>query len=167
MAILEILTIPDPRLKTVAKEVAEVTDHTRKILDDLLETMLEEGGVGLAATQANIHERMFVMDVSTGKNEPIHFINPRIIETFGELEMEEGCLSIPGIYAKVTRPQKLTVHYLDYHGKPAEMTVEGYAAKCIHHEIDHLNGVVFLDHLSPLKRKMLEPKLKKLAKHKA
>jgi peptide deformylase len=166
MAILEILTMPDERLRKKAAIIEQITDKHRQMLDDMLETMYEEGGVGLAATQVNIHERMFVMDVSTARNEPVKLINPEIIAFEGELDMEEGCLSVPGIYAKVTRPQKLTVKYLNENGETQETTLEGYSAKCIHHEIDHLNGVVFIDHLSPLKRKMLEGKLKKLVKAK-
>jgi peptide deformylase len=166
MAILEVLTIPDPRLRTKATPIETITDEHRQMLDNILETMYEDGGVGLAATQVNIHLRMFVMDISTARNEPIKLINPEIIHTEGELEMEEGCLSVPGIYAKVTRPKKLTVKYLNPEGEAQELTLEGYGAKCIHHEVDHLNGVLFLDYLSPLKKKLLESKLKKLNKPK-
>ena len=166
MAVLEILTIPDERLRTVAEPVIAVTDEIRATLDDMLETMRHDNGVGLAATQVDIHQRMFVMDISTGRDEPLYLVNTEITDTEGELEMEEGCLSVPGIYAKVTRPKKLTVKFLDYDGKPQELTVDGYAAKCIHHETDHLNGIIFVDHLSPLKRKMLDKKLRKLAKSK-
>ena len=162
MAILEVLTIPDERLRTKASVLQKITDEHKKMLDDMLETMYEDGGVGLAATQVNIHQRMFVMDISTARNEPVKLINPEIISTEGALEMEEGCLSVPGIYAKVTRPKKLTVKYLTPEGETQELTMEGYGAKCIHHEIDHLNGVLFLDYLSPLKKKLLESKLKKL-----
>ncbi len=166
MTILNVLIVPDERLRRKASPVEAVTDEHRKILDDMLETMYKEGGVGLAATQVNVHLRLFVMDTSTARNEAMKLINPEITWTEGELEMEEGCLSVPGIYAKVTRPQKLTVKFLNEQGQAQEMTLEGYSAKCVHHEIDHLNGIVFLDHLSPLKRKMLEGKLKKLSKTK-
>ena len=166
MTVLTVLILPDERLRTKASLVESITDSHRTHLDDMLETMYADGGVGLAATQVNIHLRMFVMDTSTARNEPLKLINPEITWTEGMLEMEEGCLSIPGIYAKVSRPQKLTVKFLNEQGQTQEMTVEGYAAKCVHHEIDHLNGVVFIDHLSPLKRKMLESKLKKLTREK-
>jgi peptide deformylase len=167
MTILTVLSIPDERLRTKASTVDVITDEHRKILDDMIETMYAEGGVGLAATQVNVHLRMFVMDTSAGRNEPLKLINPEITFTEGSLEMEEGCLSVPGVYAKVTRPKKLTVKFLNEKGESQEMTVEDYPAKCVHHEIDHLNGVVFIDHLSPLKRKMLESKLKKLNRAKS
>ena len=166
MAVLEILTYPDPRLRTKAKPVETVTDAHRQILKDMLETMRSDNGVGLAATQVNIHERMVVMDVSSSRQEVRYFINPEILSQSGEVEMEEGCLSVPEIFAKVSRAETVQLKYLDEHGQSHEETLTGYEAKCIQHEIDHLNGVLFVDRLSPLKRKMLDNKLQKLIKKK-
>ena len=161
MALLNILTLPDSRLKTVAKPIEQITDDIKKLANDMLETMYAAPGIGLAATQVNQHIQLVVMDISEEKNEPKVFVNPRITERNGEQIHEEGCLSVPGIYADVKRADEITVEFLDLDGKQHSLTTGGLLAVCIQHEIDHLKGIVFLDHLSVLKRKMA---LKKLAK---
>jgi len=167
MAKLNILKYPDPRLRTVAKPIAAVTDIHRQQLDDMLETMYAAPGIGLAATQVDIHERMLVIDISEEKNDPRVFINPEIISKEGGEVMEEGCLSVPGIYEKVERAEKITVRALDRDGKPFELEVDGLLAVCIQHEIDHLDGNVFIDYLSPLKQQRISKKLEKAYKHDA
>ncbi|KGJ88226.1 peptide deformylase [Thalassotalea sp. ND16A] len=165
MTILNVLRFPDERLRTVAVDVTEVTDDTKKIIDDMFETMYEENGVGLAATQVNIHQRIVVMDTSDDKSEPIVLINPVITEKSGELMInEEGCLSVPGQYAKVERNTQVTVTALDKHGEQFSLDAEELLAICIQHEIDHLNGVLFIDYLSPLKRQRIKAKLEKAAR---
>jgi peptide deformylase len=161
MALLNILTLPDNRLKTVAKPVAQVTDDIKKLANDMLETMYAAPGIGLAATQVNKHIQLVVMDISEESNDPMVFINPTITERNGEQVHEEGCLSVPGIYADVKRAEEITVEFLDLDGQQQTLKADGLLAVCIQHEIDHLKGIVFLDHLSVLKRKMA---LKKLAK---
>ncbi|MCW8870268.1 MAG: peptide deformylase [Proteobacteria bacterium] len=161
MALLNILTLPDNRLKTVAKPVAQVTDDIKKLANDMLETMYAAPGIGLAATQVNKHIQLVVMDISEESNDPKVFINPTITERNGEQVHEEGCLSVPGIYADVKRAEEITVEFLDLDGQQQTLKADGLLAVCIQHEIDHLKGIVFLDHLSVLKRKMA---LKKLAK---
>ena len=165
MAILNVLRFPDERLRTKAEEVAEVNEEIVKIVDDMIETMYDEKGVGLAATQVNIHKRIVVMDVSDDYNEPIVLINPEIIAKSEETFInEEGCLSVPGCYAKVTRHETVTVKALDRDGK--EFTLDGneLMSICIQHELDHLAGVLFVDYLSPLKRKRIQTKLEKEAR---
>jgi len=164
MAILTVLRLPDPRLRTVAKPVAEVTPEIQKIIDDMLETMYDESGVGLAATQVNIHQRIVVMDCSEEHDTPIIMINPEIIKRDGSMQNEEGCLSVPGIYASVERAESVTVKALDRDGKEFELDATELLAICIQHELDHLMGKVFVDHLSPLKRKRIMTKLEKEAK---
>jgi len=164
MAILTVLRLPDPRLRTVAKPVAEVTPEIQKIIDDMLETMYDESGVGLAATQVNIHQRIVVMDCSEEHDTPIIMINPEIIKRDGSMQNEEGCLSVPGIYASVERAETVTVKALDRDGKEFELDATELLAICIQHELDHLMGKVFVDHLSPLKRKRIMTKLEKEAK---
>jgi len=161
MALLNILTLPDNRLKTVAKPVAQVADDIKKLANDMLETMYAAPGIGLAATQVNKHIQLVVMDISEESNDPMVFINPTITERNGEQVHEEGCLSVPGIYADVKRAEEITVEFLDLDGQQQTLKADGLLAVCIQHEIDHLKGIVFLDHLSVLKRKMA---LKKLAK---
>lgn len=165
MAKLNILKYPDPRLRTVAKPVAEVTDVHRQQLDDMFETMYEAPGIGLAATQVDIHDRMLVIDISEEKNEPRVFINPEIIARDGVEIMEEGCLSVPGIYEKVERAEKVTVRALDRDGNTFELEADGLLAICIQHEIDHLDGNVFIDYLSPLKQQRISKKLEKAHKY--
>ncbi len=161
MALLPILHYPDPRLHTKATPVAEVTDELRTLIRDMAETMYEAPGVGLAATQVNVHKRIVVIDVSEDKTGLRAYINPEIIERAGEQVCEEGCLSVPGIYEKVTRAERVKVRALDEQGKPFELEAEGLLAVCIQHEIDHLDGKVFVEYLSPLKLNRIKSKLAK------
>ena len=162
MAQLTILQFPDPRLRTEAKPVAAVDDRVRKIIDDMFETMYEAPGVGLAATQVNVHEQIIVIDVSENRDQPLVFINPHI-EVLDEthFDYEEGCLSVPGFYEKVTRPQHVRVTALDRNGDFFTIEPEGLLAVCIQHERDHLDGKLFVDYLSNLKRKRIRTKLEK------
>lgn len=164
MAILNVLRFPDPRLRTVAKPVKEVTSDTQKIIDDMLETMYDEQGVGLAATQVDIHQRIVVMDCSEEHDTPIVMVNPEITKRDGSMMNEEGCLSVPGVYASVERAEHVTVTALDRDGKEFEFDASELLAICVQHELDHLLGKVFVDHLSPLKRKRITKKLEKEAK---
>lgn len=162
MTILTVLRFPDPRLKTKAKPVNEITDATLAIIDNMLATMYDEKGVGLAATQVDIHQRIVVMDVSENGDQPIVLINPEIITKGDEtLVNEEGCLSVPGIYAKVDRHTTCTVKALNRQGEEFTLDGEGLLSICIQHELDHLNGVLFVDYLSPLKRQRIKAKLEK------
>lgn len=164
MALLPIITAPDPRLKLIAKPVEKVDDAVRQFLDDMLETMYAANGVGLAATQVGDLRRMLVMDVAQkeGTREPRIFINPEIIwESDDENVYLEGCLSLPGQFAEVTRPKKVKVKFIDYDGKNQEIEADELFATCIQHEIDHLNGIVFVDHISPVKKDIILRKLKK------
>lgn len=165
MTILNVLRFPDERLRTVAEPVAEVTDETRKIIEDMFETMYDENGVGLAATQVNIHQRIVVMDVSDDRSEPIVLVNPEIIERNDDIMInEEGCLSVPGCYAKVERNTEVTVKALDKNGDEFTLDASELMAICIQHELDHLKGVLFVDYLSPLKRQRIKSKLEKEAR---
>ena len=165
MAVLPVLRFPDERLRTVAEPVAEVNDEIRAIIDDMFETMRDENGVGLAATQVNIHKRIVVMDVSEDSDTPIAFINPEIVKKSDETMInEEGCLSVPGCYAKVTRHERVTVKALDRDGKEFSLDGDELLSICIQHELDHLAGVLFVDYLSPLKRKRIKAKLEKEAR---
>ncbi|WP_448249586.1 peptide deformylase [Thalassotalea agariperforans] len=166
MAILPVLRFPDERLRTKAAEVTEVTDDIRKIVDDMFDTMYEENGVGLAATQVNIHQRIVVMDVSSDDTKtPLTFINPEIIKKSDETFVnEEGCLSVPGCYAKVTRHERVTVKALDRDGKEFTLDGDELLSICIQHELDHLAGILFVDYLSPLKRQRIKTKLEKEAR---
>jgi len=161
MAILNILEYPDPRLRKIAAAVAAVTPEIRKLVADMAETMYAAPGVGLAATQVDVHKRIIVMDVSEARDELRVFINPEILAAEGDAECEEGCLSVPGYYDKVTRAAKVTVRAQDADGEPFELVAEGLLAVCIQHEIDHLSGKVFVDRLSPLKRARLAARLRK------
>ncbi|MDE2439765.1 MAG: peptide deformylase [Betaproteobacteria bacterium] len=164
MALLPILRFPDPRLKKVAQAVAQIDDNIRKLAADMAETMYEAPGIGLAATQVDVHRRVVVIDVSEEKNQLLVFINPTLFRCEGEQIGEEGCLSVPGIYDKVERAERVTVHYMDLEGKQQTMEAEGLLAVCIQHEIDHLNGIVFVDHLSQLKQGRIKSKLAKQAR---
>lgn len=164
MAILTVLQFPDKRLRTVAEPVAAVTSETQKIIDDMLETMYDEKGVGLAATQVDIHQRIVVMDCSEDQDTPIIMVNPEIIKRDGSMMNEEGCLSVPGIYASVERAEAVTVKALDRDGKEFEFDASELLAICVQHELDHLLGKVFVDYLSPLKRQRITKKLEKEAK---
>jgi len=164
MARLEILEFPDPRLRTKAMPVAEVDDRIRKLCDDMLETMYDAKGIGLAATQVNVHERVVVMDLSEERDSPQFFINPEI-EPYGELvDGEEGCLSVPGYYDAVQRPERVRIKALGRDGLPFEIDAEGLLAICIQHECDHLAGKLFVDYLSPLKRTRVRKRLEKSKK---
>jgi peptide deformylase len=165
MTILTVLRFPDPRLRKKAQPLTDITNATAIIIDDMLATMYEEKGVGLAATQVDIHQRIVVMDTSENNDQPLIFINPEIITTSDEISInEEGCLSVPGTYAKVDRHNACTVRALDRHGKEFTLNVTELQSICIQHEIDHLNGILFVDYLSPLKRQRIQKKLEKEAK---
>ncbi len=164
MALLNILHYPDERLHKVAKPVAEVDDRIRTLIDDMVETMYASSGIGLAATQVNVHERLVVIDISEERDGAMAFINPEIIEKSGETVYEEGCLSVPGIYDKVTRAERVTVRALDRDGKPFELKADGLLAICLQHELDHLLGKVFVEYLSELKQSRIKTKLKKREK---
>ena len=159
--VLDILEYPDPRLRKHAAPVAVVTHEIRKLVADMAETMYAAPGVGLAATQVDVHKRIIVIDVSEARNDLRVFINPTIVAAEGEAECEEGCLSVPGYYDNVTRAARITVRAQDERGDPFELSTEGMLAVCIQHEMDHLVGKVFVDYLSPLKRARLAAKLKK------
>ena len=162
MAKLTILEYPDPRLRTRAQPVTVVDDSVRQLVDDLFETMYGAKGIGLAATQVDVHRRILVTDLSPDRTEPQAFINPQIIEREGSTEAEEGCLSVPGIFDTVrTRAQKIRVRALDRDGQPFEIDAEGLLAVCIQHEIDHLDGKLFVDYLSELKRNRIRKRLEK------
>lgn len=166
MAILEIIRAPDERLKRIAKNVDAVDDNLRAFIDDMFETMYDRHGIGLAATQVGDLRRVLVLDVDqqTGDKNPIAFINPEIAEESEEQNVyQEGCLSFPGYYADVTRPKRVTIKYLDYDGDPQEIEADELLSTCVQHEIDHLNGINFVDHLSRLKRDLI---IKKLIKDK-
>ncbi len=161
MTRLTILEYPDPRLRTVAKPVQVVDAALRRLIDDMLETMYDAPGVGLAATQVDVHLRLLVADVSEDKNEPLVFINPELIEQ-QEIEVsQEGCLSVPGVYEDVTRAQRVRVRAMDRFGKVFERDLTGLLAVCVQHEIDHLDGKLFVDYLSDLKRTRIRKKLEK------
>jgi peptide deformylase len=161
MALLPIIEFPDPRLRTVAKPVDRVDAALGRLIDDMFETMYEAPGIGLAATQVDVHKRLLVLDVSEDKTRPMVFINPEILCSEGTQTYQEGCLSVPGIFADVTRCNQITVKALDRHGEPFELTADGLLAVCIQHEMDHLAGKVFVDYLSPLKRELVKKKLAK------
>lgn len=162
MAILNILEFPDPRLRTKAKPVMVVDDTLRQLIDDMFETMYAAPGIGLAATQVNVHKRLVVMDLSEDSSEPMVFINPEFETLTDELEeYQEGCLSVPGFYESVERPQMVRIKALDRNGEAFELVAEGLLAVCIQHECDHLNGKLFVDYLSSLKRDRIKKKLEK------
>lgn len=164
MALLPILRYPDPRLFKVAARVVNVDDRVRRLVGDMAETMYEAPGIGLAATQVDVHLQIVVIDVSEERNELRVFINPRIETCEGTQEGEEGCLSVPGIYDKVTRAEEVTVRYLDLEGQEQVLRAEGLLAVCIQHELDHLQGKVFVQHLSQLKQTRIKSKLAKQAR---
>ena len=165
MALLDILHFPDPRLRTRAKAVEQVDDGLRQLVDDMFETMYQAPGIGLAATQVNVHKRVIVIDVSREQDEPQVFINPEIIGKDGVEEMDEGCLSVPGIYETVQRAERIRVRALDRQGEAFELDADGLLAVCIQHEIDHLDGKLFVDYLSQLKRQRIRKKLEKQRRH--
>ncbi|WP_439106620.1 peptide deformylase [Congregibacter sp.] len=162
MAVLDILEFPDPRLRTVAKPVHVVDDELRTLIDNMIETMYEASGIGLAATQVNVHQRLLVLDISENRDEPMVFINPEVTvidETLGSYD--EGCLSVPGFYEEVNRPQTIRVEALGRDGESFSKELDGLAAICLQHEIDHLDGKLFVDYISPLKRNRIRSKLEK------
>ena len=164
MALLPILRYPDPRLHTVAEPVTEVTEEIRQLAADMAETMYEAPGIGLAATQVNVHKRVIVIDVSEDRSELLTLINPEIISSSGTEEGEEGCLSVPGIYETVQRAERVKVRALNLDGKPFELDANGLLAVCIQHEMDHLVGKVFVQYLSILKQNRIKGKLGKKAR---
>lgn len=164
MAVLHVLHYPDERLRTVAKPVDSVNAEIKQLVADMLDTMYAENGIGLAATQVNVHQRVVVIDVSEDRNEPMVFINPEITSRSGDTSYEEGCLSVPQSYAKVERAAEITVKALDKNGNPFELKADGLLAICLQHELDHLVGKLFIDYLSPLKRDRIRKKLEKEAK---
>ena len=168
MAILTILEFPDPRLRTQAKSVEAVDSRIRQLVDDMFETMYAAPGIGLAATQVNVHERVVVMDLSDEQNAPLVFINPEV-EIIGEekQDYQEGCLSVPGFYETVERPSNIRVKALDRDGTPFVLEPDGLLAVCIQHELDHLDGKLFVDYLTPLKRQRIRQKLEKLHRKQA
>lgn len=167
MAILTILEFPDERLRKKAVAVEAVDESIKQLVGDMFETMYAAPGIGLAANQVDIQKRVIVIDVTEEKNSPLCFINPEILDKQGAKEMDEGCLSVPGIFEKVCRAEKIRVRALDREGNPFELEADGVLAICIQHEMDHLEGKLFVDYLSPLKRQMVRKKLKKEQRQKA
>lgn len=165
MALLEILEFPDPRLRTHAKKVETVTPELKKLAQDMLETMYQAPGIGLAATQVNVHKRLLVIDISEEKNQPMVFFNPEILSRTGAQEYNEGCLSVPGFYENVERADIVRVRAMGLDGKEFELEAAGLLSVCIQHEMDHLDGKLFVDHISPLKRQRIKQKMEK--QHKA
>ncbi len=165
MALLPILSFPDPRLRTIAKPVSEVTDEIRQLAADMFETMYEAPGIGLAATQVDQHIQLIVMDLSEDKSQPMVFINPKVMPLTAETHpYEEGCLSVPQIYDKVDRPSRVKINAIGLDGKAFEIEADGLLAVCIQHEMDHLDGKLFVDYLSPLKRQRAREKVEKLVR---
>ena len=164
MALLNILHFPDERLRTIAQPVDDVDDAVRKLVDDMFETMYAAPGIGLAATQVDVHLRIITIDISEQKNSPLCLINPEIIEREGTQTYDEGCLSVPGFYETVERSDKITVRALDRNGKPFELQADDLLAVCIQHEMDHLQGKLFVDYLSEMKRARIRKKLLKAQK---
>ena len=161
MALLDILEFPDPRLRTKAVPVdpAWLSEAaTQQLFEDMFETMYAAPGIGLAASQVDVHRRFMVIDVSEDRSGPLVFVNPQVLASSGEQVCQEGCLSVPGVYADVTRADSITVRALDRHGEPFELAVDGLLAVCVQHEMDHLDGKLFVDYLSPLKREMVRKK---------
>jgi len=165
MAVLEVLHFPDQQLRKVAQPVVEITPEIKEIAANMLETMYLENGVGLAATQVNIHKRIAVIDTSESRDQPMVVINPEIIEQSGEEESEEGCLSVPETNAKVKRCEFVTLRYMDLDGNTQVIEADGLLAVCIQHELDHLKGKLFIDYLSSLKQKRIKTKLEKLKRY--
>ncbi len=161
MTTLNILHFPDPRLREIAQPVEHVDDGVRQFIDDMFETMYAAPGIGLAATQVNVAKRIIVIDISEEKDQPLCLINPEILDLDGIEEMEEGCLSVPGVYERVQRADRVRVSALDRDGQTVEIQADGLLAVCIQHEIDHLDGKLFVDYLSQLKRTRIRKKLEK------
>ena len=165
MALLPILSFPDPRLRTIAQPVKEITDEIRQLVADMFETMYEAPGIGLAATQVDQHIQLIVMDISEEKDQPLVFINPKLTPLTEEKQpYDEGCLSVPQIYDKVERPSRVKIEAINLDGEKIEIDAEGLLAVCIQHEMDHLNGKLFVDYLSPLKRQRAREKVEKVVR---
>lgn len=164
MAILPVLRFPDERLRKIAKPVTAFTPELQTIIDDMIETMYEQNGIGLAATQVNVHEQIIVIDVSEDRSNVYVIINPEVISQEGETGIEEGCLSIPDCRGFVPRAEKIKIKALDRNGNPYQIDADELLAICIQHEMDHLKGKLFVDYLSPLKRQRIEQKMKKMAR---
>lgn len=167
MALLEILHFPDPRLRELAKPVGEVDADIRRLVDDMFDTMYDAPGIGLAATQVGVDKRVIVIDISEEKDQPMVFINPELLTTEGNEEMDEGCLSVPGFFETVQRAEKVRVKALNKDGESFELETDGLLAVCIQHEMDHLEGKLFVDYLSSLKRQRIRSKLEKQKKQRA
>lgn len=167
MALLEILEFPDPRLRTVAKPVKDVNGRLVQLVDDMLETMYDAPGIGLAASQVNVHQRLIVIDISENRDQPLVLINPEIREGSGEIETNEGCLSVPGFYEPVKRYEEILLAAVGRDGEPFTMEADTLLAVCIQHEMDHLEGKLFVDYLSSTKRQLIRKKLQKLQKQQA
>ncbi|GLO62370.1 peptide deformylase 1 [Vibrio sp. MACH09] len=165
MSVLQVLTFPDDRLRTVAKPVEKVTAEIQKFVDDMIETMYEEEGIGLAATQVDFHQRIVVIDISETRDQPMVLINPEITEKRGEDGIEEGCLSVPGARALVSRASEVSVKALNRDGEAFTFEADDLLAICVQHELDHLEGKLFVDYLSPLKRKRIKDKLEKIKRY--
>tara|TARA_B100000530_G_scaffold326410_1_gene265165 strand:- start:251 stop:784 length:534 start_codon:yes stop_codon:yes gene_type:complete len=165
VALLKILEFPDPRLRTKALPITTINANIKALVNDMLETMYEAPGIGLAASQVNIHKRIIVIDISETRDEPLVLINPELSVSGEEVETDEGCLSVPGYYEPVVRKERATVKAIDENGVPFELNATGLLAICIQHENDHLNGKLFVDYLSPLKRSRIRKKLQKLGQH--
>ena len=168
MAILDVLEFPDTRLRTKARPVVAVDDTIRQLVDDMFDTMYDAKGIGLAATQVNVHQRVVVMDLSEQRDQPMVFINPGVEVLDGATrDYDEGCLSVPGVYETVQRPEHIKVRALDRDGQPFELEPDGLLAVCIQHELDHLEGRLFVDYLSPLKRQRIRTRLEKQQRQRA
>ena len=165
MATLDVLRFPDERLRKIATPIEKITSDLEHIIEDMFETMYLEEGIGLAATQVNIHKRLVVVDTSENRDQPMVFINPELLEKRGETGIEEGCLSVPECRAFVPRAEWIKVRALDRHGEPFEIEADGLLAICLQHEMDHLVGILFVDYLSRLKRQRIRQKLEKLARN--
>jgi len=165
MSILNILQFPDPKLRQKAAPVTSVDDNIRTLVNDMFETMYSAPGIGLAAVQVNVLKRVLVIDISEDKSQPKCFINPEIVARSGDEKMDEGCLSVPGIYEPVSRAKNITVRYLDRDGNAQELTVDGLLAVCIQHEMDHLDGKLFVDYLSEMKRNRIRKRMEKMRQH--
>ena len=165
MARLEILHFPDPRLRRRAEPVGAVDDHVRRLIDDMFETMYDAPGIGLAAPQVDVAKRVITIDLSKDRSEPLCLVDPEILQAGGEVETEEGCLSVPGVYEVVKRAESIRVRATNRDGRSREIEAEGLLAACIQHEIDHLEGRLFVDHLSRLKRQRVRRKAEKLLRH--
>lgn len=164
MALLDILHFPDERLRIEAAPVTVVDEGVRTLIGDMFETMYHAPGIGLAATQINVHKQIMVIDITENRDQPLCFINPVLINTDGEEEMEEGCLSVPGVFEKVKRAERITVQALNQNGESFEFEADGLLAVCIQHEMDHLKGLLFVDYLSKLKKQRIRKKLEKQAR---